>query len=209
MHGNADHHVEARVRIAAELAVHEDLYLDDNFLAKGIRDCTPRSTTYARFSDLYQHGINLSSTEIRRLFQEETMCVVKPGEHMGIWQIHAISSTLGARVKSVYPGTGNVTRDLHRLVVPRHMRVENILQITWTSVSSSEQSSWWQTNHLVPLLPTDLQTVTPVVIEEEQSVAEQEQLDEEQEEEQQSESGWVMKWMKSWFKQRESGLVVN
>ena len=72
MHGNADHHVEARVRIAAVLAVHED-----NFLAKGISDCTSRSTTYATFSDLYQPGTNLSSTEIRRLFQEETMCVVK------------------------------------------------------------------------------------------------------------------------------------
>ena len=87
-------------------------------------------------------------------------------------------------MKLVYPGMGNVTRDLHRLVVPRNMRFENIQHITWTSVSSSAQSSWWQTNHLVPLLPTDLQTVTPVVIEEEQSVAEQEQLDEEQEEEQ-------------------------
>ena len=54
MHGNADHHVEARLRIAVELAVHEDLYLDDNFLAKGISNCTSRSTTYAMFSDLYQ-----------------------------------------------------------------------------------------------------------------------------------------------------------
>ena len=87
-------------------------------------------------------------------------------------------------MKLVYPGMGNVTRDLHRLVVPRNLRVENILHIMWTSVSSSARSSWWQTNHLVPLLPADLQTVTPVVIEEEQSVAEQEQLDEEQEEEQ-------------------------
>ena len=33
MHGNADHQVEARARIA-ELAVHEDLYLDDNSLQK-------------------------------------------------------------------------------------------------------------------------------------------------------------------------------
>ena len=44
-HRNADHHVEARVRITMELGVHEDLYLDDNFLAKGISDCTSRSTT--------------------------------------------------------------------------------------------------------------------------------------------------------------------
>ena len=82
--GNADHHVEARVRIAVELAVHEDLYLDNNFLAKGISDCTSSSTTYAMFSDFYQPGTNLPSTEIRRLFQEETMSVVKPGECMGI-----------------------------------------------------------------------------------------------------------------------------
>ena len=184
MHGNADHHVEARVRIAAELAVHEDLYLDDKFLTKGISDCTPRSTTYARFSDLYQHGTNLSSTEIRRLCQEETMGVVKPGEYMGIWQIHAISSILGARVKSVYPGKGNVTRDLHLLVVPTKMQFENILHIMWTSVSSSARSSWWQPNHFVHLLPTDLQTITSVVIMEEQSITEQKQLDKEQEEEQ-------------------------
>ena len=127
MHGNADHHVEARVRIAAELAVHEDLYLDDNFLAKGISDSTSRSTKYATFSDLYQPSTNLSSTEIHRWFQEETISVVKPGEYMGIWQIHAISSVLGARVKSVYPGMGNVTHDHNHLVVPRSMRFENIL----------------------------------------------------------------------------------
>ena len=52
-----------------------------------------------------------------RLFHEETMSVVKPGEYMGIWQIHVIWSIMGARVKSVYPRMGNVTRDLHRLIL--------------------------------------------------------------------------------------------
>ena len=83
MHGNADHHVEARVRIAVEFAVHEDLDLDDNFPAKGISGCTSKSTIYAMFSDLCQPGTNISSTEIRRLFQEKTISVVKPGEYIG------------------------------------------------------------------------------------------------------------------------------
>ena len=61
--------------------------------------CTSRSMTYAMFSDFYQPGTNLPSSEIHEFFQEETMSIVKPGEYMGIWQMHAISSIMGARVK--------------------------------------------------------------------------------------------------------------
>ena len=49
-------------------------------------------------------------------------------------------------------------------------------------MSSGARSNWWQPNHFVPLFPADLQTITPVVIEEEQSITEQKQLDEEEEE---------------------------
>ena len=78
MRGHADHHVEASVRIVVEVAAQQD----DNFLAKGVNDCISRSTTYAMFSDLYQPVTNLASSEIYRLFHEETMNVVTPGEYV-------------------------------------------------------------------------------------------------------------------------------
>ena len=67
-------------------------------------------------------------------------------------------------MKSIYPGMGNVTHDLHCLIVPRNMQFDNILHIMWNSVSSSAgSSSWWQPNHFIHLLTADLQTITPAM----------------------------------------------
>ena len=99
MHGNKDHDTEVRVRIAVELALNaEDYYLNDQFLAMGMENCSSRTTAYAMFSDPYHPGKPLTTDDIQTIFQEETMTIVRPGIYMGIWQLHAIASILEAKV---------------------------------------------------------------------------------------------------------------
>lgn len=166
--GNEDHHVEMRVRIAAELALHADLYLDDDVLKQemGHMPVTSRKETYAMFSDKYRphQGSLLTSKDVQTLYEEETMSIVKPSTYMGIWQLHALSSVLGARVKSVYPGLGSVSKDLHRLIEPRQMNWQNVVHVMWTNSGNRDRSSWWEPNHFVPLLHHDQHTAIPVQV---------------------------------------------
>ena len=155
MFGSSDHELEVRVRIAVELAVNKDVYLDNNFLEKGIGKCSSRTRTYAMFCDHYQVGSKLSDSDVHRIFEAETMATIKSGSYMGMWQVHAVSSILGAKVKSVYPGLGPVAKDLHRLVYPREAKESRTVHIMWTHTANSETSTWWEPNHFVPLLPTN------------------------------------------------------
>ena len=162
--GNVEHHIEIRVRIAVELAIHSELYLDDQFLASGVNaNYTPRTISYAMFSKLYCPGATLPQESVRKIFESEIMNIVKPGKYMGIWQMHGLASVLGANIQSVYPGLGSVERDLHRLIVPREIRYENKLYIFWTHTANKTRSTWWEPNHFVPLISAVPQTIRPVI----------------------------------------------
>ncbi|KAK7462559.1 hypothetical protein BaRGS_00038388, partial [Batillaria attramentaria] len=67
---------EMRVRIAVELAVHEDHYL-----------AGPRSDVYAQFSQY--------SGQTKDVYEKEAMQAVVPSTYMGIWQMQAVSSIIG------------------------------------------------------------------------------------------------------------------
>ena len=161
--GHEDRHVEMRVRIAVEMAMNDDVYLDDALLSEGAtqEESSSLSHTYAMLSDFYIPGVKLSPEAVRSLYASETMEIVKPASYRGMWQLHALASVLGSPVQSVYPGaTGSfVTRTLNRRVMPisstqRHDKLQHIM---WTSThskcyASGQDGNWFQPNHFVPLL---------------------------------------------------------
>ena len=106
MCGHEERHVEMRVRIAVELAMNDELYLDDTFISEGTsqKETSSVSHTYAMFSDFYTPGVQLSPGDIRSLYERETLDIIKPASYMGMWQLHAVASVLGSPVQSVYPG---------------------------------------------------------------------------------------------------------
>ena len=154
--------MEMRVRIAVELAMNDELYLDDTFLSEGTsqKETSSVSHTYAMFSDFYTPGVQLSPGDIRSLYERETLDIIKPASYMEMWQLHALASVLGSPVQSVYPRSTEsfVTRNLNRHILPRNeMRHDQLLHIMWTSThskcyASGQHGNWFQPNHFVPLL---------------------------------------------------------
>ena len=114
MRGNADNHDEASVKVAVEVAAHED----DNFLAIGFKDCISRNMTYP-CSLIFISPAQTWHHQKYRSFHEETM-----------------SAIMGVKVKSLSPRMGNVICDLRRLILSRNMRFENIQHIMWTNCAS-------------------------------------------------------------------------
>ena len=103
-----------------------------------------------------------TSSEICKLFQEETMSVFLSTQE-NTWAFGKSMpyhpSLMGASVKSLCSRMDNVTHFLHNLILPRNMWFWNIQHIMWTSVSISTRFGLLQTNHFVPLLPADIQTI--------------------------------------------------
>ena len=137
--GEEDLHVEMRVRTVQELIAHDNTYLDDKFLADGISDATINvSATYAQYSPKYTPGTRVDDREIRLLYEQEVMDVIRPNAFCGIWQMHALASVIGTPpVKSLYPGLGPPRLLLCRSLMPRLRRSDHLVHILWTSTSNA------------------------------------------------------------------------
>lgn len=81
----------------------------------------------------------------------------------------ALASILGNPLFSVYPqrGNANVRRDIHRLIMPRHVCSGTIQYVMWTSTRKDTRDKNWIPNHFVPVLPIEVATApspTPIEI---------------------------------------------
>ena len=93
--GTEDEHVEIRMRIACELALHSDIYQDDSFLGAGLEDGqTAWAKHYTQYSPHYCMEV-LTPSAVQDMSQKETLCWVHNGTYAGPWQLRALSSVLG------------------------------------------------------------------------------------------------------------------
>ena len=150
---------ELRVRIIVELVVHDDLYLDHTFVNRGTivskRNARNILNNYTMYSGQYEVDRRITRRDIVFTYQSEALEMATSSVYMGIWQILAMSSVLGARLFSVYPKRGNpsVRNDLHRLIVPRITKTDEIFYLMWTSTRYAEMTGdHFVPNHFVPLL---------------------------------------------------------
>ena len=158
MVGDESMHVEFRIRMSIELIKHSDFYLCDKNLAHGLDTGKKRdglAARYASYSGHYNMHIQnkLTAHEVRKIFEDEVMGVVRDGTFCGIWQLHAFASVLRRPLCSVYPGMGPPKKDLDRLILPRGGTPrDNSLQpivILWSSTRNADVKSWWNPNHFV------------------------------------------------------------
>ncbi|CAC5385984.1 unnamed protein product [Mytilus coruscus] len=96
-------HIENRTRIVIELALSEDLYLDNDYLRKGTNSQESLSQLFATYSDFFIPGVHLTDNIVRSIFEAEVLNCPKLGTYMGIWQIFALSNILGWSLMSCYP----------------------------------------------------------------------------------------------------------
>lgn len=150
-------HEEMRARIVAELVLHEECYLDPEYLRSGVnlsnREAANLLPAFTMYSDEYRAGDHITPVVTQRVYREEVLNATNLGQYMGIWQIFAMASVLQALVFSVYPQKGNpsVRKHLHRLIYPRRRATEDTFVIMWTS--TREHLRQWMPNHFVPVLP--------------------------------------------------------
>lgn len=156
--GHEDGHKEIRLRIVVEMCKAEENYLNSTFLNKGVTlpkmEAEHLVTTYTMMSPFYTPGDKITPNVSQRLYRSETLDIVQNGAFMGIWQLFALSSVLGCRIRCVYPDVGpGVPRIvLNRVIHPRVTLLEKEIAIMWTSTRHSETSLWWEPNHFVPLV---------------------------------------------------------
>ena len=107
-YGTQDHYDEMRIRITLELAIHMDMYLDNDFLQLGhhVGDDLPKQ--YAMYSEQYLDQV-LTPVAIKRILSRETEQISKPGSCLGMWQIHALASVFKGKVCSIYQKVGGFT----------------------------------------------------------------------------------------------------
>ena len=118
--GTEERHTEMCVRIAHEMVKHEDVYLNSSFLSKGNgASDDSMSMRYAQYSPSYIPGSKLTADDIKATYEMETVDIVRPGAYCGIWQMHALSSLMGAPIHSLYPGLGVPKDDLCCIIIPR------------------------------------------------------------------------------------------
>ena len=156
-YGTEEYHVDIRLRIALEMMVHKDVYMDPDFLKRGLppNQSGPTPVTYAQYSDYYIYGEVLTTNKASEIYDKEVNEILQEDTYSGIWQVFALASVLGCPVCSVYPRKGNpsVRADLNRRILPRAQTSNREVYIMWTSVRTDQTSEHWVPNHFVPLLP--------------------------------------------------------
>ena len=160
LYGCETYHTEVRLRIATELILFMECYLDEDFLSAGLpanRRLTPAMV--AQFSDSYV-GEQLTSEAIKAIFLKEIHQVLRLGDFMGTWQVFALASILKVKLFSAYPKRGNasVRRDLHRVIMPREVSKPDAKMpvVMWSSCRSDMTDEHWVPNHFTVILPVSM-----------------------------------------------------
>lgn len=166
-YGCPDFSAEIRIRILCELVLHEDTYLDNDFLLQGLPQNEQGRKivkSYAMYSDMWVPGMLLNNDMVKSIYHMELHKIRKNNSYMSIWQIHALSSVLKVPIYSVYPQyrSTELRRDLNRLILPRQSSQNQMpVYIFWTSTRRDNEMvhEHWRPNHFVPCLPVDETTV--------------------------------------------------
>ena len=163
--GHQDCPYEMRLRIVLELILNQEKYMLSRisiYLGENMTDhaAARLPNHYTMYSAQYEHISRISTAEVIKTYQNEVMDMTKPSSYMGIWQIFALSSVLGASIISVYPDKGNaaVRQHLNRPILPHEKTLNDLFHVMWTSTRYDEmRSEHFVPNHFVPLLTTQIE----------------------------------------------------
>lgn len=154
VYGNEHHQEEMRARVVIESVCNKELYLDDNYLARGLSHTFRRNNIaerYCTYSSSYRPNIRFTKDNIRNMYEQEVMKLPKHGEFCGIWQFHQAANVLKIPIFSVYPHIQlqNLRGDLHRIMYPQEPCDQSqMCFIMWTQATFKAN----EFNHFVPLV---------------------------------------------------------
>ena len=152
-HGHENDYKELRVRVIAELCIHEEQYLDPDFLSLGHEARNDYAEKYCQYTQQYMaEKVKGNPTVVRKLYEDQVYLSRLNGVWASLWEIHGMASILQTNLYSVYPMYGyNVRRDTHRLILSRKA-VTHTAFIMWTNTHKITDPQKWSPNHFVPLV---------------------------------------------------------
>ena len=157
-YGHQGNHLEMRLRIAMELIMFKDRYMDEQYLSQGLPE--EQTLTPARVGVLSGNFAteDIDTADVEKLYHREIHEVLLPEVYMGTWQIFALASVLKCPIFSAYPknlGDPAYRRDLHRFILPRVMTSggAHIPVIMWSSARRDMNPEHWVPNHFTLVLP--------------------------------------------------------
>ena len=118
------HCVGMRVRVIAEGVKNMNLYLNHDYLCRGLDfphwsedECASIYSTYCSF---YMAGMSLDHDSVIKYYKKEMLNLTNFGEYSGIWQFHQTANILGCCVQSVYPHIPIQTlrQDMNQVILP-------------------------------------------------------------------------------------------
>ena len=150
---------ELRLRIAMELIMNENGYLNNKLLKKGLDEHSPLHKSlltycYAKRSDNFVPESVMNRKAAQDLFRKEVFNILEDCAYMGIWQLHSLANVLKCPILSVYPEKGDKEHQImfRRLILPFTDSALEPLSILWTSNRDDMVDRNWLPNHFVPLL---------------------------------------------------------
>lgn len=155
-----EHHREIRLRITMDLIINRELYLNDEYLSRGLPPGQSiRAVNIAQFSEFYM-GDN-TNEGVMYVYDQEVTHAMRCGTFMGLWQLFALANVLQTVIYSVYPNRGNpsIQKDLNRVILPKSTSSSSgptSVFIMWTSTRKDMFRGHWIPNHFVVLLPWEL-----------------------------------------------------
>ena len=142
-------HEELRTRIVGELVLNMHLYLDNAYLARGMKDT--HSMTVAHDYAILENTTNINSedsTFCERVYK--TAVGEMHSSYMGIWAFHAAANIVGRPIRGVFPDCPNelVRQHYNRMFFPSDMNQcdKEPMVIMWTQCATDdvvlETSAW-------------------------------------------------------------------
>jgi hypothetical protein len=156
-YGTESYHLEIRLRIAVELILHKDLYLDEAYLSRGLPGNEKlHPDQIAKWSEGY-NGQHLSPGVVEKLYCSEINQTLKDKQYLGQWQVFALSSVLNCELFSAYPkrGLDEIRQGRHRTILPRQGSKSKSIPpiVMWSSSRHDMQEEYWVANHFTMILP--------------------------------------------------------
>lgn len=154
--GHEEDFRELRIRVIAELCLHEELYLDSDFLSNGHDNRNDYAEKYSQYVQNYMaEKVKGNPAIVKRLFEDQVFVARMNGVWGTMWELHALASVLKTNIYSVYPMYGyNVRSDLHRWVKAREP-VARTAFIMWTNSKGVTNPRAWSPDHFVVLVEMD------------------------------------------------------
>ena len=151
--GDQQHHLEMRVRMACELALNKEFYLNNENHKMYEFDTFPYCSMITTYSQHFKPGMDTQRESIEFVFEEDAMKTAKTGTYCGIWHLYALASIVGCRLYSIYPklkSTVTIRPELNRIIFPRKQMSKKKIAIFWTNTNGIKGESFWSPNHFAP-----------------------------------------------------------